>query len=218
MLSPKKIDFSSMAIHTQDFPFEYIEEVTGMTMHGVFPNLFVCEGPVDGNSGEIIILHTAPTAANIKDFLRLQRLMNTCVNHAEYIKSQLHLVVEYLLRHTFKAIGDKQSFDGIDNFMHLKGVFIKKAGELSATKALIKGRPHGLNQFILDRNIYTHGMLKMREDNKEFVIQYLDKRKGLSRDGFHQAHAIVNEEIIDSYLETAKVFLKFLEDFKTLAR
>jgi hypothetical protein len=218
MLSPRKTDTSNMSIHTQDFPFEYIEEVTGMTMHGVFPNLFVSEGPEEGKSKAITILHTAPTAENVKDYIRLQRLINNCINRAEYIKSQLHIAVEYLLRHTFKARGDKQSFKGIDGFMQLKAIFLDKAGKLPTTKALIKDRPHGLNQFILDRNIYTHGILKMREDNKEFVIQYLEKRNVLNRDEFHSVYAVVNEEIIHSYHETAEGFRKLLEDFKTLAR
>jgi hypothetical protein len=102
------------------------------------------------------------------------------------------------------------------DFMQLKDSFMNHMKKDPRYKMLQEGSTpekmklfrSNFNQFVVDRNIYTHGQLWYREEIDDFVISYLDKKIA------DVAHALLTPEILDSYNQCYKrlhTFIRFLE-------
>ena len=60
-----------------------------------------------------------------------------------------------------------------------------------------------MNQFITDRNVYTHGVLRIQRPDDMFVIDYIEGKKEKARVG-------VTLEILDSFLQIADLIRSLL--------
>lgn len=98
----------------------------------------------------------------------------------------------------------------------MKDIFskhLKKDSEIKKIDAYssnikIKKLTKLFNQFILDRNIYTHGHLRIKQDDWTHVIEYADH---ISK---KKEFAIINDEILTSYVEVNKLLNTLMEDYQ----
>lgn len=137
-----------------------------------------------------------------------QSLMNHANNIAETLNNRLR---DFLM--TVKEIKvSKEDLMAMD-FMTLRGVFsdflngytaIKQEANFD-TKEKRKNITSTFFKYIEDRNIYTHGTLKLRRPDETFVIQFILHRK-------HKLYAEVSADILKSNLAVGKWLLGIISE------
>jgi hypothetical protein len=142
---------------------------------------------------------------------KFQGLINHCINNAEKLNTQLRDLLisipsikppkEELIAMEFMALRNVFS-DFFNSYKPLKeqNIYNTKVKRHNITATLY--------QYITDRNIYTHGILKLRCPDKVFVIQYLEKRT-------EKVYAELTTEMLQSFLNVSQQLRKTLIDINT---
>ncbi|QNE41991.1 hypothetical protein F1C16_20410 (plasmid) [Hymenobacter sp. NBH84] len=209
LLSPERIVLTNRFIKaTSEYSYTYQDSVHGIAKYGTIPTIFFnTEEWKPGTEGTVQVAHFAPSPEKIEKYVLFQELINTCINNAEDIKNKLHTAVGYILH---KSSGSNKLVGSYD-FMKLKDIFVEHLKKDNATRHLAnKTLRRNFNQFILDRNIYTHGKLNIRYNDKQFVITYLDNHTKI------ESLAVVTKEIIQSYYRFYTVLRKLIADFHNI--
>lgn len=211
-LSPQKIVLAPMVVVAHyETSFTYHEPgEEDMKRHGVLPQIYFGDpDPTIENPGMVTVTPNPPSNEVITQYIRFQSLLNTCINNAESIKQNLHIVVAHIF---FKA-GKKSDEVKLYDLMKLKDSFVDYLKSKAETRDMAnKAFRRAFNQFVIDRNIYTHGKLSYRPSDRAFILSYLDNHTKIT------THAIINKEIITSYFNAYKVFKKSIDDFHRLSR
>jgi hypothetical protein len=137
------------------------------------------------------------TDQSIEAYHFFQNNINYCNNNAEMLNIQLRDLL-LLIKTTEEA---KTEIYGLD-FMNLRNKFSKYLNEDKSIRELDKLNTNKKRkeatttfyQYIIDRNIYTHGKLKLLLPDEKFYIDYvLEKRE--------PARVEINKEMIQSFLD-----------------
>ena len=139
----------------------------------------------------------APVTKDVAEtFLKFQSIIAHCITNAEGVNNQLRDLLLGIkeLKYCKEEIMQK-------DFMTLRGIFsdffhsynsIKRELNFD-TKAKRDSLTKFMHQFITDRNIYTHGVLRILRPEDLFVIDYIEEKKQLVR-------CKVTIEILESFL------------------
>ncbi|MFI5159062.1 MAG: hypothetical protein ACHQF4_09365 [Sphingobacteriales bacterium] len=211
--SPKRV------IVKKDGPVQASFEITKKLTYTVIENGIEIQKPIEIlykskpiNQYEAIVEAPEVTAENVDSYHKFQGLINHCNNNAETLNSQLR---DFLL--TVKEL--KQSHEEIMamDFMGLRDVFsdfLKKYSDLKNeklfdTNAKVKEITSTFHRYISDRNIYTHGGLKLRFPDEIFVIQYIENKRVIVR-------AELSNEILKSNLDVSNQLMKIITTVNNL--
>ena len=205
LLSPQKFDISHLATATSDAEFQYRDDASPeIIQHGRITKLFTAP-----EVSKLQVQLAPATQVSAHEFLKIQRLVNVCVNNAEEIKRKLHEAVRIIYRHKPELAKASVTYD----FMKLKDIFTDYVKKDTKTRHLAnKEFRKAFNQFVIDRNTYTHGKLMIRHEDNAFIIMYIDNSTKIS------SYAVLNFNIIQSYLDTYKAISLVLLDFIALTQ
>lgn len=237
-LSPNAKDSTYVVVVDLESPFTQVDNLYGTTIHG---NLhIICHRPIhlDPVTQKYPFSYATPKI-NTKDnnvikildkLTHLQRLVNTCINNAERIKEQALKANLTLFQKDIKGREEIMKMD----FMKLKENFcdfLKKSSVKEFKNLTNKKIRRDFNDFIIDRNIYTHGIIKLlafpedfqknilgemvlAEREYDFIIEYIDNIK---RD---KSFAFITKDIISLnekvFLELSKLFQDFFDKYNEL--
>lgn len=198
LLSPIKIDTYNKAILSYERSMDILDNHTKVTLSKKMEMLVIGKKSVNqGKSFEIEVVDFAPSNHQISIYFSMQGIIKSCADNAEYIKDRL-LSLNLTL---FGAKPEDRPEILKSDFMKLKDRFmdylktdslIKTREEYNSTQKLKQVR-RNFNQFVLDRNIYTHGLLHFLSPNYDFVIEYIDHAAK------SQAVAYINTDMLISY-------------------
>jgi len=141
-----------------------------------------------------------------------QSLINHCNNNAEVLNNQLR---DFVL--TIKDLNQTKEEIMAKDFMSLRDIlsdFLKtntiiKAQDLFNTREKIKAITSTFHRYISDRNIYTHGILKLRFPEKVFVMQYIENKR-------ITVYAELSIEILKSNLSVSEELANILAQINTI--
>lgn len=144
----------------------------------------------------------------VKQFEEIQNHLGRCVRTAELLNHELRQINHKLFALTEHERMDINTLD----FMQLRDKlfdFLKKNNLLKDIEKYnsnqkIKPISKLFNQFILDRNIYTHGVLRMRFKEKDFVVEHKTSAK-------KSDYSIVDVEMLLSFNEAYLYLKEFLD-------
>jgi hypothetical protein len=144
----------------------------------------------------------------IESYHAFQSLINHANNLAETLNNRLR---DFLL--TIKELTLSQEELMRMDFMTLRGIFSDffhsyrqiKQQENFSDKEKRKNITSTFYKYIEDRNIYTHGTLKLRRPDEVFVIQFIFQRK-------HKLYAEVNADILKSNLAVGKWLIMLVSE------
>ena len=138
--------------------------------------------------------------------------INHCVNNAEKVNDSLRKFLVTLSGKPTNECGEILSNDFMQNrdifsafikgFQPLKGI-----DEYNTTKK-IKNVTSALFNFIIDRNIYTHGQLKLLSPENIFLIEFIQKSK--------YEYVQITPEILSSYNSIYPKLLGFINTVEQL--
>jgi len=147
----------------------------------------------------------------IADYHNFQSIINHCNNNAEVLNNRLR---DFLL--TIKERKQtKEELMAMD-FMGLRGIFSNFLNSYTAitkeenfnTKDKRKAITQTFFNYISDRNIYTHGALKLRRPDETFVIQFIANKK-------IKLYAELRADILKSNLAVSIWLMKILAEINT---
>jgi len=141
------------------------------------------------------------------DILATYHSFQSLVNHGNNMAETLNNRLRDFLMSVKEIKPSKEDLMAMD-FMTLRGVFSDflhgyndiKQEENFNDKEKRKNITSTFHKYIEDRNIYTHGTLKLRRPDETFVIQFILQRK-------HKLYAEVSVEILKSNLAVGKWLL-----------
>lgn len=198
LLKPIIIDSTNRIIASVPVTFEYTDHLTGVKMTKKASTLFISEERLIGANAVTMAVNTSRiTQEQFKDFIGMQTLIKTCSDNAEEIKDAI-LSINYKILDKAKFDRDtitKMDFMKLkDNFMEFlkKDRLIKTIPEYSSNQKLKPFR-QDLNNFVLLRNIYTHGLLNFLQPKSDLVLEYIDIQTRKKQ------YAYVSFEILKSY-------------------
>lgn len=213
LLSPIKIDTVNKVVGSVPIDFEYIDRISGISIQKKTSTYFITNATW-GDKGEInFTFHTIkPTPFQIENFVAIQTIIKSCADNAEHIKDAL-LNINLGL----KTLTDENRLDLMRmDFMKLKDRFIeylkkdpliKEIEEYSSNQKM-KAFRKDFNQFVIDRNIYTHGLLGFLDPDYKYIIEYIDHHYG------SKSYAIVSLETLKSYNQFYSEIQKLFEAFR----
>ncbi len=144
---------------------------------------------------------SAPNEEKLIIYAGMQSLIKSCVDNAEDIKSALHQL--YTRKKNPQSEDERKEVAKID-FMKLRDWYMndirsskiyQEFSKYNSTKKL-KHFSTAFYNFIMDRNIYTHGILCIVKPHYDFVIQYTDS------ESHRQKIATIDLNILQSYNDT----------------
>ena len=210
LLSPKRIEISK-----NNSPFQGAFEASRNTTYDFVENGISVTKPIEVfyksiaiNSHQATVpLFNPISEKSIESYHFFQNGMNYCINNAEFLNIQLR----ELLLSTKTTDEWKASLYKLD-FMGQRDVFSKYINEdrkireletfnTSAKRKLITSTFH---QYIIDRNIYTHGKLKLLMPDEKFYIDFVLEKRAPAR-------VEITKEIVQSFLEISKELKKVLQ-------
>ena len=194
LLSPQLFHFKNTLVATRNTEYTIDENNDGVLTHGIIFHMFFGEEElaVDTYAG-IIVPSVEINSVMINEYEAFKTRIGRCVSNAEILKDQV-LQINLLL---FTKYSDDNKRINMLDFMKLKDNFCDFLKKHPQYKHLAnKQLRRDFNQFIIDRNIYTHGQLKIRQRDNQFIIDYIDNHSKI------KTYAIVTEEILSSYQQT----------------
>jgi len=211
--SPKSI------VVKKDGPFQVALEVTKKLNYMIRESGVAIKKPMEVlyqskaiNKFQAVVKAPIVTSTNIEFYHKFQGLINHCNNNAETLNNQLR---DFLL--TVKELKQTQEEIMAIDFMGLRNIFsdflkkyseIKKIDELNTTEK-IKNVTSTFYRYIQDRNIYIHGVLKLRFPKEKFVIQYVENKK-------IKVYAELSVEILKSNLDVSNQLMKIITEVNNL--
>lgn len=154
-----------------------------------------------------------PSEEQIKTYAAMQSLIKSCVDNAEDIKERLHQIVvsqsfpqnekerRNIMKMDFMSI-KKWFLDDIRS----KKIYKHLTGYESTKKFKNFSRP--LNDFVLDRNVYTHGQLSLLSPDFEYIIEYTEPHSQ------HKEYAFITIEILKSYNAFYREIQKVIAEYR----
>ncbi|WP_139362312.1 hypothetical protein [Hymenobacter sp. CRA2] len=210
LLSPQKIELKPrQVVATSSHDVSYIDTTTEMQCHTTISVLFFGDKdwPVGGTTS-VDVKVEIPDIYRINSFVVLQRQINVCINNAENIKNRLLNTNQFILRNSKK----KEEINILD-LMKLKDNFCDFIKNNPTVRHIAnKEKRRMLNQFILDRNIYTHGILKIRSSDNAFILEHLDNHTK------QKSYSIINTEILKSYSQAYLEIVNMISEFHSLIK
>lgn len=210
LFSPKKIEISK-----KSGPFQGVFEASQTTTYDFAENGISVTKPIEVfykstaiNSHQATVPIFAPISEeSIESYHFFQNGMNYCINNAEFLNIQLR----DLLLSTKTTEEAKAALYRLD-FMGQRDAFSKYLNEdrkireldtfnTSAKRKIITSTFH---QYITDRNIYTHGKLKLLMPDEKFFIDYVLEKRAPAR-------VEITKEIVQSFLDTSKELKRVLQ-------
>lgn len=172
---------------------------------------FATPGKVKGTQ-DIEVAFFTPTLEQANEYHAMQSLIKACVDNAEDINDRIRsMVISYAKR----TDEEKEKLIKMD-FMNLKGEFMdilrkdtlfRSIEEYNSNQKL-KPFSKSFNNFILDRNKYTHGQLYIHRETLEYILEYIE--------GKVPSFAVVRKEILVSYNNFYKEILKVISAFNLI--
>lgn len=155
----------------------------------------------------------SPNDEQKNTFAGMQALIKSCVDNAEDIKNSVHsIIIRSIIPKTEE---ERQSIMKMD-FMTVKKWFmddIRKRkiyqhfSEFNSTKKL-KVFSQNFNNFILDRNKYTHAQLCFVSPNYDYAIDYIETPEQ------QNTYAKIDIEILKSYNEFYTKISKVISEYE----
>ncbi len=147
-------------------------------------------------------------------YLKFQSIIGHCITNGEDINNQLRDLIlaikeinstkEEILKLDFMALRDLFS-EFLDNYkdIHNESNFNSKNQRKGMTKLFFA--------FITDRNIYTHGVLRIQRPEEVFVIDYIENKK-------EKARVEVSIQALESFLTISDLLKSLLTEIGTFYR
>ena len=208
LLSPIKV------IKLKSGPFQAAFEITKQEIYTIQEHGIQIKKPINTffkstpiSKYQAAIPNITPLSKEVAEaYLNFQSIISHCIINGESINTQLR---DLLI--LFKELNYKKEEILKMDFMKLRDVFsefIDKHHSLHNepnlnTKKQRKDLTKLMFQFITDRNIYTHGTLRIQRPKEAFVIDYIENKKDKIR-------VNVTLEILDSYLSISELLRQFL--------
>lgn len=155
----------------------------------------------------------SPSDEDKKTFAGLQALIKSCVDNAEDVKNSIHNII--IRTQNSKDEEERKTIMKMD-FMAIKQWFMddirkrkiyKKFSEYDSTKKL-KDFSRNFNNFIIDRNKYTHAQLCFISPNYDYAIDYIETPEQ------QNVYANINIEILKSYNEFYTKIQKVISEYQ----
>lgn len=192
LLRPENINYNNAFIASISSDFEYTDPIFNVKIQKRITTVNIV------TNGTVVQFPNNPSEDQIINFAGMQSLMKCCVDNAEHIKDQLLSLLQKIM----PPSNEEERIQQMKmDFMSLKKWFMddirsskiyKKFTKYNSTKKL-KPFSKIFNDFILDRNIYTHGQLCFKYPEYNFIIDYIKTPEQI------QQYAYVKIEIIESY-------------------
>ena len=150
-----------------------------------------------------------PTTETIEKYSEIQNLIGNCIQLAEILNTKLSGICKGFLNKSSDERDEIHTYD----FMKLRNTFsdylksyvkIREIEEYNSKKK-VKEFTRLFYQFILDRNIYTHGIFRMRKPENDFVLYH--------KVGDVNTYSLVTKEMLLSFMKVYEVLNKLLDDF-----
>jgi phosphatidate phosphatase PAH1 len=147
-------------------------------------------------------------------YLKFQSIIGHCITNGEDINNQLRELLldikeincpkEDILKKDFMALRDVFS-DFLEKYadIHNESNFNSKNQRKGMTKLMFS--------FITDRNIYTHGVLRIQRPEEVFVIDYIENKK-------EKARVEVTLQCLESFLQLSDLIKSLLNEIGTFYR
>jgi len=156
-----------------------------------------------------------PTDDQLQNFGGMQALIKSCVDNAEDIKDRIHQIIQNRVRpKTEEERVEQMKMD----LMAIKKWFmdeiriskIHKDFSVFNSGPKLKIFSKAFNDFILDRNKYTHGQLCFFAPSYEYAIDYIETPSQRKR------YATLDFKILQSYNSCYKEILKVINEYNVI--
>lgn len=202
--SPIRYDFTKGVSFTHKTEYQFNDPVVEMELQKTMNRYFIFNGELPLVEGTFDTHN--PSTEQMMTHYRLQALMNHCVNAAEDINDRL----KFFVMQTHVQNDEDEIKLAKTGFMGLRDIFskyIKKYPRLKEIEGFENANAINLftdtfNQYIIDRNIYTHGQLGYHVQEDVFCIKFLN--------GEREGYAEIDMSILNSFLEVSKEIIYFL--------
>jgi len=147
-------------------------------------------------------------------YLKFQSIIGHCITNGEDINNQLRDLLlctkelnrasEDILKMDFMGLRDVfRDFLNRYTDIHSESNFNSKQQRKALTKIMFS--------FITDRNIYTHGVLRIQRPEEVFVIDYIENKK-------EKARVEVTLRVLESFLQISDLIKNLLNEIATFYR
>jgi hypothetical protein len=218
LLSPIKI-----LPRKKDGPFQGAFEIAIQYQHSLLEhgieikkpiNTFYKSTPIGRYQAEIKGGVTPLTTEVAETYLKFQSIIGHCITNGEDINNQLRDLLlaikqipystEEILQMDFMRLRDVfSSFLDRYNEIHNESNFNSKNQRKGMTKLMFA--------FITDRNIYTHGVLRIQRPEEVYVIDYIENKKAKVR-------VEVTLQVLESFLQISDLLKSLLNEIGAFYR
>jgi hypothetical protein len=161
------------------------------------------------------IKNVSPLTKEVAEtYLKFQSIIGHCITNGEDINNQLRDLLlctkelnrasEDILKMDFMGLRDVfRDFLNRYTDIHSESNFNSKQQRKALTKIMFS--------FITDRNIYTHGVLRIQRPEEVFVIDYIENKK-------EKARVEVTLRVLESFLQISDLIKNLLNEIATFYR
>lgn len=212
LLRPRLFKTEGKIIIQTSGDFEYTDPTFNTKMNKRISLLSIGEFGYN-NPPPVEVDMSNPAEEKLVLYAGMQSLIKSCVDNAEDIKSTLHQL--YIGKTKPQSEEEKKEALKID-FMKLRDWYMddirssKIYQEFSITyNSTKKLKPFSklFHDFVMDRNIYTHGTLCFVKPNFDFVILYIDSASN------GQKYATIDLNILKSYNDCYVKIKEFMREY-----
>jgi hypothetical protein len=211
IISPIPIDTIGKVILSYDKSFEFTDHEFAISMMKKISMVSISKTSFkSSNAVDIQIFNFDPTEQQLLTYVKMQNLIKSCADNAEYIKDQLLTIIISLFPNDDRKELMKLDFMKLkDRFMDYlkKDVLIKTLEQYNSNQKLKPFRQN-FNSFVLDRNIYTHGLLCILRPDFNYIIEYIDN---FSK---NKTYAYITIEMLQSYNKFYQEILQLIAAFR----
>ncbi|MFT3844519.1 MAG: hypothetical protein QM725_05670 [Lacibacter sp.] len=216
LLHPTPIDTEKRFIAESIFEVDLTENRFKVKMRKSVSVLFVSKERLE-KSDEFVYLTTntkQPPKEKMDDYLSMQTLIRICAENGEAVNRRLLKINQNLIGAPLSDWSKIMKMDFMslkDNFIEYikKDQLIKTVDEYSSN-AKMKPFRKNLDEFIIDRNIYTHGHLHLLDPDYSFVIEYINNVTK------QKVYAKITTEVLVTYNQLYVEIIRFFDTFTKL--
>jgi len=179
--SPKILNTYGFLVGLTALDINYTNPITRVTLRRSVSTMFIDEkAPGPGKKKIVSFNKPWPSNEQMIHFIAMEEMIRSCASNAEEIKN-LFLNINLDIPLSQAELDKHLNIYKLD-FMQLKERFMNfikadekiKTIELYSSNTKMKLYRQNLNQFILDRNKYTHGIVHMLLPDFKPVLEYID--------------------------------------------
>jgi len=210
LLRPKNIKQPPGTITlSQTSTFDYTDQVHKIPMTKSVTTISMAP------MGSTLNFSNRPTDELLQNFGGMQALIKSCVDNAEDIKDRIHQIIQNrVIPKTEEERVEQMKMD----LMAIKKWFmddirsskIHKDFSVFNSGPKLKTFSKAFNDFILDRNKYTHGQLCFFAPTYEYAIDYIETPSQ------HKRYATLDFNILQSYNSCYKEILKVINEYNVI--